>query len=89
MLDELEALGGEVRRVPADVLEVGQDLVVGRAVRVAEECGVAADGRQGLARPGDRDGQLGGLTRAGWIVGDGQAGALEQLGQEVRAFLGR
>jgi len=43
VLDELEPLGGEVRRVAADLLEIREDLVVRAPVGMTEEGGVATD----------------------------------------------
>ena len=77
----LAAIAG---RVPADVAEVGQDLVVRPAVGVAEDGGVATDrgqSRRGAVRgPAIRSAASRAAARSAAI---GEPGALEQLHEQV------
>ena len=89
VLDELQPLGGELGRVPAQLLQVAHDFVVRSPVGVAQEGGIAADRADRGSRTRDGDGQLGGLACVDRVLGDRHPRSLEQLHQEVRPFLER
>ena len=89
MLDELEQLGGHLRRVPAGVLQIGQDLVVGRAVGVSHQGGVATARRQAVSRSFQGHGSLRRLARLDRIGRDRQPRPLEQLEQEAGSLVER
>ncbi len=83
VFDEPEPLRCKRRRSPADVDQVGQDLVVGCAVGMAQDRGVATDRPECRARPVQRDGQVGGLTTGDRIARERQSSTLEQFDEQV------
>ena len=90
VLDELEPLGGELGRVPAQLLQVAQDLVVRPAVGVAQEGGIAPDRADRALADATMATASSAVSRAAdRVVGHRHAGPLEQLHQEVRPFLER
>ena len=64
MLDELEALGRDVRRVAADLAQVREDLVVRPPVGVAQERRVAPDRAERVARASSRATERSAASRA-------------------------
>ena len=72
------------RRVAADRYEVGEDLLARATVGVAHERGVAARRRPtsgaGRARAASSAGRV---TGGGAVRGDGEAGPLEELDEQV------
>ncbi len=70
VFDELEALGGKLRRHPADLAQVLEHLVVRPTVRVPKHRGIAADGRQFMASVSERKGPIRGVPRCGAVVSD-------------------
>ena len=89
MLDELEAFLGHSRGDAADPDEVVRDRVVTRAVGVAEEGRVAANGREPGPVAGHDDGPLGNVPGTGRVGRERQSRPLEQLEKDVRGLVGR